>query len=215
FQVANLFLLIIGGSFISQISDVIDDPMSIATLLAEAIPGKAVFFVNLAITATCTGLMLELSQLVAVIVKIYVMPKIKKPGMYTQRQLDASLTPGALKWGWIYPAIIFQFLVALVYAAITPMMLCFSAVYFCTAYSVFRHNTLYIYAQGNEGGGAIFYPLYSILMSCLYIAEFVFLAYLGLKQASVASPLMIPVIIITVVGDVMVSRSAGGPASPL
>ena len=41
FRVANLWLIIIGGSIVNKIDDFADDPGSIVDLLGSSIPGKS------------------------------------------------------------------------------------------------------------------------------------------------------------------------------
>ena len=43
FQVANLWLILIGGSLINQLAPILDNPSSIVDLIALAVPGEMHF----------------------------------------------------------------------------------------------------------------------------------------------------------------------------
>ena len=97
YQVANLWLILIGGSIFNQLESFIDKPQSSVTLIAAAVPGTssptdaidwieccavahtgaATFFLNLLITQTFGGLFMELSRLVPTIVN-WLLSKIFK-----------------------------------------------------------------------------------------------------------------------------------------
>ena len=54
-QVANIFITVIASSIWDVLSDALDDPSGLATLIAEALPVSAVFFLNFAIAQAIVG----------------------------------------------------------------------------------------------------------------------------------------------------------------
>ena len=64
----------------------------------------------------------------------------------------------------------------------------FGVVYFGLYYLVFKHQCLHVYAQDFEGGGvATWQQLFPFLMTSLYMAELIFIGYMGIKEASTQS----------------------------
>ena len=55
-----------------------------------------------------------------------------------------------MKWGTLYPPIIFILLVALVYVCIVPIIEPFCAISFGLSYVVYKHQCLNVYSQVRE-----------------------------------------------------------------
>ncbi|GKZ01291.1 hypothetical protein MPSEU_001080100 [Mayamaea pseudoterrestris] len=182
FQFANLWLIIIGGSAFNQLNALFENPSSIATLLAAALPGATTFFVNLVITGSFLYYGLELSQ-ATYWVKDAIMKCIRPEPSQTQRMLDERKKPQSIEFGKKVPAIIFIFLLTFTYMAIVPILEVFAAVYFGIWYLVWKHQCLHVYSQEFETGGLIWEKISAFILVCLYMAEFIMCAYLGLKEA--------------------------------
>lgn len=80
---------------------------------------------------------------------------------------------------------------------IVPIISIFAFVYFLGSYIVMKHQCLHVYAQEVEGGGsATWQQVFGFLMSCLYIGELIFIAYMGIKTAPIQSGLgFVPLIV--------------------
>jgi hypothetical protein len=183
FQFANLWLILIGGSAFNQIDALINDPGSIVSIIAKALPGASTFFVNMILVQSMGQFGLELSC-IPVYGLTLVMKLLQPEAMRTQRQMDASKKPPFMIWGQQIPRAVFIFLVAVLYMAIVPIMEVFAFVYFAGSYIVWKHQFLHVYAQDYEGGGDVTWQqLFGFLMACLYMAEVVFIAYMGIKEA--------------------------------
>ena len=180
YQFANLWLILIGGSLFNQIDAIIENPGSIAELLASAMPGASTFFVNIVLMGSFLADGLELSMIPTYGINL-VMSLIQPEAMRTQRMIDESKKPPSIIWGKQLPPIVFVFLVALVYMPIVPIMEVFTALYFGGLFLVWKHQCLHVYAQEFEGGGKIWEVLFPFLMASLYTAEVVVIAYMGLK----------------------------------
>lgn len=181
YQFANLWLILIGGSAFNQLDAVINDPSSIATLLASALPGASAFFLNMIIMQSFLMFGVELSCIAQYGVQL-ALNFVQPEAMKTQRMLDDSKKPQTIIWGKIIPPMIFVFLVALVYMPIVPLMEAFAFVYFAGWYLVWKHQCLHVYHQEFEGGGLMWEGIFGFIMACLYTAEFIVVAYLGLKE---------------------------------
>lgn len=70
--------------------------------------------------------------------------------------------------------------------AIVPIIQVFAFTYFAGNYIVWKHQCLHVYAQEFEGGGdATWQQLFGFLIAALYMAEVVFIAYMGIKEAPI------------------------------
>jgi Calcium-dependent channel, 7TM region, putative phosphate len=97
------------------------------------------------------------------------------------------------------PPIVFIFMIAILYMPIVPIMSFFTWIYFFGNYTVYKHQCLHVYAQGDEnesGGVTTFQTVYQFIVICLYMSECVFIAYMLIKGAPIIALLgFIPLII--------------------
>ena len=110
--------IVIGGSAFNQFDKLINDPKSIGNILAAAMPAQSSFFINIAIVQSLSKFGMELSQIVAYVVRA-VMNRLFPPAARTQRALDTGAKPIALEWGKKLPPMIFIFLVSMVYMTVS------------------------------------------------------------------------------------------------
>lgn len=216
FQFANLWLLLIGGSFFNKADEILSDISSLVNIIADALPGGSVLFVNMLTVGGLGSFGMELSLLptygVALIMNI-----IQPEATRTQRMLDASKTPPALLWGKVLPPMVFAYVVTLMYMPIVPLIEVYSLVYFGGAYLVFKHQCLHVYAQEFESGGVTTWEvLFGFLIVCLYMSEGIFIAYMGIKESPVASGCgFVPLIITVFVHQILINRNIRGPLKNL
>ncbi len=193
FQFANLWLIIIGGSIFNQLSTIFDDIGSVVEIIASAIPGASVFFLNL-IISTWGLLGISLSQVVEILVT-WIMNKITPDKAKPQRVLDAKRSSNPITWGLEIPPIVFIFLSFCVYLPITPVLAPFVTLYFGTAIVVYKHMCLHVYMQDTEGGGIIWFPLFNYIMVCIYMSCITFMGYMGVKKmAGIAIVGIVPLV---------------------
>jgi len=186
YNYANLFLILVGGSLFNQIDALIKsaDPGAFARLLATALPGASAFFLNMMLMGSFLMFGVELSMIASYGVKL-VMNVIQPEAMKTQRMLDEEKKPPSIVWGKIVPPMIFIIMVAFVYMPIVPLMEPFACLYFGGWWLVWKHQCLHVYRQEFEGGGLLWDKIFGFVMACLYMAEVVVIAYLGLKVSLV------------------------------
>ena len=90
-------------------------------------------------------------------------------------------------------------MILLVYSVIAPLVSFFLSGCFILLGALFRHQFTYIYHSFPDSGGAIWVKFIHILTKCLLIAEITIFGLLALKKSIFATPLMLPLIIITVI----------------
>lgn len=190
FQFTNLWFLLIGGSLFNQLDTVLDDPSSLADTIAAAMPGAAAFFANMINVGSLGAFGLQLSMLPTYGVTM-ILNLLSPEAGRTQRMLDDAKNTPQIDWGLEIPRIVFVFLVAVIYMPIVPLMEIFALIYFAGHYVVWKHQCLHVYAVEFEGGGdATWRKLFGFLLGCLYVGEFVFIAYMGIKVRQKQLPLL-------------------------
>jgi len=182
FHFANLWLILFSGSFFNQLDSLLRDPTEIIKIIAKALPGASVFFVNMIAIRGLGNFGLELSMLPYYGITL-VKNLLKPEALQTQRMLDDAKTPPVILWSQIIPPHVFVFLVMMMYMPIVPLMELFALVYFGGTYIVWKHQCLHVYSQPFEGGGLTWESLFGFLMASIYMSEGVFIAYMGIKEA--------------------------------
>lgn len=215
YQFANLWLILIGGSFFNQMDSILNGKTDIFVVISKAIPGASVFFMNMIAVGSFGGMGLELSLLPTFGVKL-IMSLIQPEALRTQRALDAARKPPSISWAKQIPGMIFVYLVAILYMPIVPIVEIFALLYFGGWYIVYKHQCLHVYATPFEGGGETTWQcLFGFLMAALYMSECVFIAYMGLKGGSTQAALGIVPLVATTLVHVLITRNVSKPLQNL
>lgn len=109
---------------------------SIPKTIGIAIPKKATFFITYIMVDGWAGIAAEILMLKPLIIfhlKNFFLVK-------TEKDREEAMDPGSLGFNTGEPRIQFYFLLGLVYATVTPLLLPFIIVFFALAYVVFRHQ---------------------------------------------------------------------------
>ena len=89
-------------------------------------------------------------------------------------------------------------MILLVYSCIAPIMSFIMALCFSLLRLTYRNQLLYIYPSTQDSGGILWEKMIRIMMSCIIIAETTLIGILSIKQGLIATTLMIPLLVITV-----------------
>lgn len=101
-----------------------------------AIPIKATFFITYIMVdgwAGIAGEILRLKPLIFFHIKNFLLVK-------TEKDREEAMNPGQINYHATEPRIQLYFLLGLVYAPVTPVLLPFIIIFFALAYLVFRHQ---------------------------------------------------------------------------
>eukprot|EP00545_Synedropsis_sp_CCMP1620_P004793 CAMPEP_0119012876 /NCGR_PEP_ID=MMETSP1176-20130426/7672_1 /TAXON_ID=265551 /ORGANISM="Synedropsis recta cf, Strain CCMP1620" /LENGTH=828 /DNA_ID=CAMNT_0006965913 /DNA_START=192 /DNA_END=2678 /DNA_ORIENTATION=- len=215
FQFANLWLILIGGSFFNNAEGFLNGSTDIFEEVAKAIPGASVFFMNLIAVGSFGAFGLELSMLPTYGVTL-IMGLIQPEAQRTQRMLDDARHPPSIIWGKQLPPMIFVYLVAILYMPIVPIVQIFALVYFGGAYIVWKHQCLHVYATPFEGGGeTTWQALFGFLMAAIYMSECVFIAYMGIKEGQIQGALGFVPLVVTILMHILLNRNIRKPLENL
>ncbi|SMQ54220.1 unnamed protein product [Zymoseptoria tritici ST99CH_3D7] len=169
FQIVQVFLVATLGSAASaSISKVVEDPMSVTSLLASSIPLASNFYISYFILqglGVVSGLMLGLVGLVI----FTLMGKFldTTPRKMYNRWINLS----GLGWGTLFPIYTNLFVIAICYAVVAPLVLGFAAVGLFLFYFAYRYNLLFVSNVAVDTKGLVYPRALGHLFIGLYVAE--------------------------------------------
>ncbi|KAF8409604.1 hypothetical protein HHK36_005682 [Tetracentron sinense] len=196
FILVNVFLgSIITGTAFQQLNSFIHQSANdIPRTIGVSIPMKATFFITYIMVdgwAGIAGEILRLKPLIMYHLKNFFLVK-------TEKDREEAMDPGSLGFNTGEPQIQFYFLLGLVYAVVTPILLPFIIVFFGLAYVVFRHQIINVYNQEYESGAAFWPDVHGRIIAALIISQLLLMGLLSTKQAAQSTPLLIALPILTI-----------------
>ncbi|KAM0916169.1 hypothetical protein ACQ4PT_010273 [Festuca glaucescens] len=196
FIFVNVFLgSVITGTAFQQLDTFIHQPANkIPETVGESIPMKATFFITYVMVDGWAGVAAEVLRL-----KPLVMFHIKNTFLVrTEQDREQAMDPGSLDFGTTEPRIQLYFLLGLVYAVVTPILLPFIIVFFSLAYLVFRHQIINVYSQQYESG-ALFWPdVQRRLVAALIVSQILLLGLLSTQEAEKSTVALLPLPVLTI-----------------
>jgi hypothetical protein len=103
--------------------------------------------------------------------------------------------PIEFEYGVVFGECILFYMVLFVYSVLAPVSNYFLAFCFVLLGCGYRHQFIHIYPPSRDSGGKLWTGFISIAITCMLVAEFVLLGWLGIKKAAIAATLMFPLII--------------------
>jgi hypothetical protein len=148
FQLLAIFVTVLSGSLADVVKAFIDNPSSIETLLGRSIPGVGAYFLQLLTVKATVSIAVEAARPI---------PLARELSL--RRLMERRDPPSEeLKLGHAVPQMLMVVLVAVLYAAIAPLILVPASLYFWLAEPIYRKHLLLVYTKTSEGGGAALFP---------------------------------------------------------
>ncbi|CAI9090096.1 OLC1v1024787C1 [Oldenlandia corymbosa var. corymbosa] len=199
FQFINVFLgSIITGTAFQQLNKFIhQSPNEIPKTIGVSIPMKATFFITYIMVdgwAGVAGEILRLRPLIIFHLKNFFLVK-------TETDREQAMDPGSLGFNTGEPQIQLYFLLGLVYAVVSPILLPFIIIFFGLAYVVYRHQIINVYNQEYESAAAFWPDVHGRIIVALIVSQLLLLGLLSTKEASQSTPLLITLPILTICFD--------------
>ncbi|KAI9395623.1 hypothetical protein POPTR_004G006100v4 [Populus trichocarpa] len=196
FIIINVFLgSILTGAAFEQLDSFIKQSASeIPKTIGVAIPMKATFFITYIMVdgwAGIAGEVLMLKPLIIYHLKNFFLVK-------TEKDRKEAMDAGSLGFNTGEPRIQLYFLLGLVYAPVTPILLPFIVMFFGFAYVVYRHQIINVYNQEYESGAAFWPAVHGRVITALVIAQLLMMGLLSTKQASSTTPFLIALPVLTI-----------------
>lgn len=196
FNFVNVFFAsIIAGAAFEQLNTFIHQSADkIPQTIGAAIPMKATFFITYIMVdgwAGTAGEILRLKPLIFFHLKNFFLVK-------TEKDREEAMDPGSIGFNTGEPQIQLYFLLGLVYAVVTPLLLPFILVFFSLAYVVYRHQIINVYNQEYESGAAFWPDIHGRIIFALVFSQISTLGLLSTKHAATSAPFLIALPVLTI-----------------
>ncbi|GMH22577.1 hypothetical protein Nepgr_024420 [Nepenthes gracilis] len=195
FMLVNVFLgsIVTGTAFQQLHAFLHQSPSQIPRTIGVSIPMKATFFITYIMVDGWAGIASEILRL-----KPLVIYQLKNMFLVkTERDRERAMNPGSVDFPETLPTLQLYFLLGLVYAVVTPLLLPFILVFFLFAYLVYRHQIINVYNQRYESVGAFWPHFHSRVIASLLISQLLLMGLLSTKEAANSTPLLIVLPILT------------------
>ena len=209
--IQTFFISTISGSLFQSIQEIIDNPASAVTILAETLPAQSAYFIQLIIVQNLLALGIELLR-ISPIVNEWLGTLVKKLFGYnlTEKERNTSFLgirdiadPLEYYFGReLGMKTTLTMMVLFVYGCMSPITAYFTLGIFLLIAMGFRNQFIYVYPIANDSGGKLWLNFTKISITCMILAEIVLCAVLFLKGGVVSGPLMVPLIVITILFDI-------------
>ncbi|XP_071730534.1 CSC1-like protein At1g32090 [Rutidosis leptorrhynchoides] len=195
FMLVNVFLgSIVTGTAIEQLHSFIhQSPTEIPRTIGVSIPMKATFFITYIMVDGWAGVAAEILRLKPLVIFHLKNMFIVK----TERDREKAMDPGSVDFPETLPSLQLYFLMGIVYAVVTPILLPFILVFFAFAYFVYRHQIINVYNQQYESGAAFWPHVHSRIVASCLISQLLLLGLLSTKKAANSTPLLVALPILT------------------
>ncbi|KAK5049115.1 hypothetical protein LTR84_005538 [Exophiala bonariae] len=194
FQIIQVFLVTTLTSAASAaVPQIIDNPASLTTLLAQNIPLASNFYISYFILQGLTFSSGQLLRIVGLII-FNALSKIldKTPRKMYNRWSSLS----SVGWGSVFPLIELMTVISITYAPIAPLMLGFATCGLSLFYFAYRYNLLFVDSSVIDTKGLVYAKaLQHTLVGC-YLATICLIGLFGIRAAP--GPLILMVILLVV-----------------
>ncbi|XP_047329121.1 CSC1-like protein At4g02900 [Impatiens glandulifera] len=196
FILVNVFLgSVITGSALDQLQAFLNQsPSKIPKTLGVAIPRRANFFITYTMVDGWSGVAAEIVRL-SPLVMFHIQNAFF---VKTDRDREKAMDAGSLDFASSEPRIQLYFLLGLVYAAVTPILLPFIIVFFAFSYIVYRHQIINVYDQKYESGARFWPDVHRHIIICMLISQVLLFGLLSAKEASHSTPFLIALPVLTI-----------------
>ncbi|KAK6918835.1 CSC1/OSCA1-like, cytosolic domain [Dillenia turbinata] len=192
----NVFLgSIITGTAFQQLNSFMHQSANdIPRTIGVSIPMKATFFITYIMVDGWAGIAAEVLRL-----KPLIMYHLRNFFLVkTEKDREDAMEPGSIGFNTGEPRIQLYFLLGLVYAVVTPILLPFIVVFFGLAYVVYRHQIINVYNQEYESAAAFWPDVHGRIITALVVSQLLLMGLLSTKHASQSTPLLITLPILTI-----------------
>ncbi|XP_037496733.1 protein OSCA1 [Jatropha curcas] len=196
FQFINVFLgSIITGTAFQQLNNFMNQSANdIPKTIGSSIPMKATFFITYIMVdgwAGVAGEILRLKPLIIYHLKNFFLVK-------TEKDREEAMDPGTISFNTGEPQIQLYFLLGLVYAVVSPILLPFIIIFFGLAYVVYRHQIINVYNQAYESAAAYWPDVHGRIIVALVVSQLLLMGLLSTKHAAQSTPLLVTLPVLTI-----------------
>ncbi|KAL0141239.1 hypothetical protein V8B55DRAFT_1487296 [Mucor lusitanicus] len=180
--------LVESGSLPASEESITEYVMQIAKNIAEV----STFWINFVCLKSLT-LTMDLAMLVPLLT-ITLRKFITRP---SPRELRELAKPPEFNYPQNYNLLLFFFTIALVYSAMSPLILPFALIYFAVASMVYKYMLMYVYVTKMESGGKIWPVLFQTVMTSAIFFQVTMIIMMVLKGGYLQAYCLIPLPVLT------------------
>ena len=200
--IQTFFVTTISGSIMDELSAMLNDTGRFVDLLAKSLPRQSTFFIQILIVDTCISMGVELLRVVPLVMALLRSmfgPRLtKKERETTWMGLRPLNDPSEFSHAEVLASTVLYFTVFFVYATLAPITTWFMLLCFTFLSVGYRHQFVYIYPTFPDSGGKLWVAFFKLLPSLMIMAQVTMLGVLALNKSAIASSMMIPLLLITV-----------------
>lgn len=196
FMLVNVFLgsIATGTAFEQLDSFLHQSPTQIPRTIGVSIPMKATFFITYIMVDGWAGIAGEILRLKALVIfHLKNMFLVK-----TERDREKAMNPHGIDFPETLPSLQLYFLLGIVYAVITPILVPFILIFFGFAYFVYRHQIINVYNQQYESVAAFWPHVHTRIVASLLISQLLLMGLLSTKKAAKSTPFLVVLPILTI-----------------
>jgi hypothetical protein len=218
--IQTFFVSAISGALLKEIEGLVEDPLSFIDLLADSLPAQSTYFLQISFVGMVLFIAMENLRVVALVTALlrrFIGPRLTEkqrettymgirpladPVEFEHADNMAKITvlyfmillvsgTGLRGAGFKQTHLTIILSLVQVYQTIAPLTSYILGFCFLLMRPAFLHQFVYIYPTSPDSGGMIWMSFIKILLMCMLIAEITLVGLMGLKKASVATPLMV------------------------
>lgn len=211
--VQTFFISTISSTLFESLQGIIDDPASGITLLSEALPAQAAFFIQLIMVQCLVPLGIELLRITPVVMNLIrkLLAFLMGHNLTEKERNEAFILPALGDPAEYYfgsetgSKLVMLLMVQYVYSCMAPITSYFTLLVFCFHTIGLRNQFIFIYPSMNDSGGKLWLNLQRLSMIYMIIAEIILFVLL-LSKVYIAALLLIPLIIMTILFKIHFDR---------
>ncbi|KAE9377429.1 DUF221-domain-containing protein [Stipitochalara longipes BDJ] len=181
FQVIQVFLVTTFSSgAASSAAQIVSNPGSATTLLAENLPKASNFYISYFILqglGIAAGDLLNIGALAMLTVVGKFLDKSPR------KMFKRFITLSGLGWGSMYPKFGNLGIIAITYSIIAPLVLGFATIGFALIYLAVRYNSFYVLTNNIDTKGAAYAKALQQLMTGVYLSEVCLIGLFAINTA--------------------------------
>lgn len=208
--IQTFFVSTIGGSIMAELEKLVNNPLDIIDVLSKELPGQSTFFIQILIVDTAINMGIELLRVVPLamaLIRRFVGPRLtEKERETTWMGIRPLSDPQEFEHADVLSGTVLYYLVFFVYATLAPITAWFMLICFSLLAAGYRHQFVYIYPTFPDSGGKLWAAFFKLLPSLMLIAQFTMVGILALSKSAVASAMMIPLVVVTVLFTVYINQ---------
>ncbi len=176
---SNFFFVVITGSVLAKLAEMIEDPRKIMTLLGESVPDQSTFLMKYMLINSFLGSAIGLLNIGRLIFR----PILMMGARTTRAKRGADAIFSEYPFCKMFALTQMISLIAIVYSTIAPLICVVAAIYFSIAYVTNKFIIMYSHRPFFEAGGHMYPSAWYSVLIALWMHQVVLVGVFTLKKA--------------------------------